>query len=158
MRKSSLLIVALLCTLNLCAQNTCDQADKQHNSSDLQVKVIDKEYQHHDSLPSEIMPKFPYGDLRDFSNFIREKIVYPKLLVIQRRGGRVVAQFIVDKSGRINNIEILQSTHPLLTEAAVIALSKSPLWTPGRKWNEQTKQYECVDVLYTLPFVFSAPK
>ena len=64
-----------------------------------------------------------------------------------RTGFRVVS-FLIDKDGRLTNIEVLQSPDRSLSEEAIRVLNKSPKWSPGKQRNQ------AVRVKYTLPVDF----
>ena len=62
--------------------------------------------------------------------------------------GRVVLSFVIEKDGRLTNIQVLQTPDRSLSEEAIRVLSKSPKWSPGKQRNQ------VVRVKYTLPVDF----
>ena len=89
-------------------------------------------------ITAETMPSFQDGDLNTF----------PQLALENQIQGRVVLSFVIDKDGRLTNIEVLQSPDRSLSEEAIRVLNKSPKWSPGKQRNQ------AVRVKYTLPVDF----
>ena len=95
----------------------------------------------------EEMPSFPGGS-NALSSFIAANLKYP--VVAQENGiqGRVVVKFVVDKDGRITDVEITRSVDPSFDKEAMRIVKAMPKWKPGKlKGN-------CVRVKYTIPIVF----
>lgn len=95
----------------------------------------------------EEMPSFPGGS-NALSSFIAANLEYP--VVAQENGiqGRVIVKFVVDKDGRITDVEITRSVDPSLDKEAMRIVKAMPKWKPGKlKGN-------CVRVKYTVPIVF----
>ncbi len=62
--------------------------------------------------------------------------------------GKVTVQFVVDKSGKVKDIEVLRSAYPCLDDEAIRVIALSPLWTPGEN------NGKAVDVYFTIPVSF----
>lgn len=95
----------------------------------------------------EEMPSFPGGS-NALSSFIAANLKYP--VVAQENGiqGRVIVKFVVEKDGRITDVEITRSVDPSLDKEAMRIVKAMPKWKPGKlKGN-------CVRVKYTIPIVF----
>ncbi len=95
----------------------------------------------------EEMPSFPGGS-NALLSFIAANLKYP--VAAQENGiqGRVIVKFVVDKDGRITDVEITRSVAPSLDEEAMRIVKAMPKWKPGKlKGN-------CVRVKYTIPIVF----
>lgn len=95
----------------------------------------------------EEMPSFPGGS-NALLSFIAANLKYP--VVSQENGiqGRVIVKFVVDKDGRITDVEITRSVDPTLDKEAMRIVKAMPKWKPGKlKGN-------CVRVKYTIPIVF----
>ena len=60
----------------------------------------------------------------------------------------MVIKFVVEKDGKLSNIQVLQSPDKTLADAAVQVLQKSPKWKPGKQRNKPVR------VTYTLPVSF----
>ena len=55
---------------------------------------------------------------------------------------------MIEKDGRLTNIQVLQTPDSSLSDEAVRILKESPKWTPGKQRNQ------AVRVKYTLPVEF----
>lgn len=98
----------------------------------------------------EQMPVFPGGQAGLFQA-IGERLQYPPEALQQRLGGRVFVSFVVDTTGRVSQVKVSKSVHPLLDAAAVRAISSLPAFTPGRQ------RQRPVPVAFTLPVTFQLP-
>ena len=88
------------------------------------------------------------GDLNTFRAWVMQNVKFPQVALENRIQGRVVLSFVIDKDGRLTNIEVLQSPDRSLSEEAIRVLNKSPKWSPGKQRNQ------AVRVKYTLPVDF----
>ena len=55
--------------------------------------------------------------------------------------GIVIVNFMIDKEGRITDVNIRASTEPRLNEAAIRMVSSGPLWEPAIQYNRKVKSY-----------------
>ena len=96
----------------------------------------------------ENKPGFNGGDANDFSNWVNEHIKYPQDAIDQHIEGRVVLQFIVSKTGSVENVEVIKGVNELLDQEAVRVVKESPKWEPG------TINGIPVNVKYTFPVYY----
>ena len=99
-------------------------------------------------LVAETMPSFQGGYLNTFRNWVQQNVKFPQIALENGIQGRVVLSFVIEKDGRLTNIQVLQTPDRSLSEEAVRVLSKSPKWSPGKQRNQ------VVRVKYTLPVDF----
>lgn len=99
-------------------------------------------------LFAEEMPKFEGGDLNTFRKWVIDRFRYPTIAQENGIQGRVVLQFVIEKDGRLTNIQVLQTPDRTLSDEAVRVLGLSPKWTPGKQRNVPVR------VKYTLPVEF----
>jgi len=114
---------------------------------------------------AEQMPRFPGCENIDGDHktkqqcaekkmleFIYKHLRYPTLAAQNNIEGRCVAQFVIDKSGMVSNINIMRDPGAGLGEASQKVLLKmnemGMRWTPGKQ-NGKT-----VKVMYTIPIMF----
>ncbi len=101
-------------------------------------------------MPSDIdNAKFQGGTLRDFSLWVSRTLQYPAEAAQQNIKGQVIAQFVIDKEGRLTEVRILKSPHELLSRAVDAVLRRSPRWPPA------TEDGVPVRIRYTIPVKFS---
>lgn len=97
---------------------------------------------------AETMPKFQGGDLAVFRKWVQENVRFPQIALENGISGKVTLQFVIERDGRLTNIEVLQSPDRSLSEEAVRVLNKSPKWSPGKQRNQPVR------IKYTLPVEF----
>ena len=99
-------------------------------------------------LNAETMPSFMGGDLSVFRNWVQKQLNYPPIAMENGIQGKVITQFVVEKDGRLTNIQVLSTPDRSLTEEAVRVLKLSPRWSPGKQRNQPVR------IKYTLPVEF----
>ena len=98
-----------------------------------QVEVVEETIE--DDQPfliAETMPSFQGGDLNTFRNWVQQNVKFPQIALENGIQGRVVLSFVIEKDGRLTNIQVLQTPDRSLSEEAIRVLSKSPKWSPGQ--------------------------
>ena len=95
----------------------------------------------------EQMPQFPGGEAA-LMKYLASHINYPPLAAENNIQGRVIVQFVVDKTGRVGEVKLARSVDKDLDNEAVRVCKSLPKFTPGRQ-NGQP-----VSVWYTLPVIF----
>jgi TonB family protein len=96
---------------------------------------------------SEQMPQFPGGD-KELLRLISNNLKYP--VIAQENGiqGKVILRFVVLKTGKVSNIEVVRSLDPSCDKEAVRVIKMLPDWVSGEQNGEK------VSVYYTLPITF----
>lgn len=82
-------------------------------------------------LVSEVMPSFMGGGLSDFHRWVSSNIIYPEIAKQANITGKVHITFIVEKNGKVSNINVLLSPDETLSKEAVRVIASSPDWSPG---------------------------
>ena len=114
-----------------------------------QVEVVEEEIADDEPfLRVETMPSFQGGDLNTFRNWVQTNVRFPQIALENGIQGRVALSFVIERDGRLTNIQVLSTPDRSLSEEAVRVLEKSPKWTPGKQRNQ------AVRVKYTLPVDF----
>lgn len=88
------------------------------------------------------------GGTSALQQFIIKNIKYPEECKKNGINGRVIINFVVNKNGKIEKIEVAKSVHPDLDNEGIRVISIMPDWIPGSKAGEP------VDVRVSLPFNF----
>ena len=99
-------------------------------------------------LVAETMPSFMDGTIETFRAWVMQNVKFPQIALENNIQGRVVLSFVIDKDGRLTNVEVLQAPDRSLAEEAVRVLNKSPKWSPGKQRNQTVR------VKFTLPVDF----
>ncbi len=115
-----------------------------------QIVAVEEEEVEDDQpfLRAETMPSFQGGDLNTFRKWVQENVRFPQIALENGIQGRVTLTFVIEKDGRLTNIQVLQTPDRSLSEEAIRVLNKSPKWSPGKQRNQ------AVRVKYTLPVDF----
>ena len=90
-------------------------------------------------------------DTKAFLDFIRENAVYPPFSLINSEQGRVVCQFVIDKSGKLINLRIIEGLNEDFDLEVIRLLSLAPPWKPLKVKGDP------VNAVYTLPILFKFP-
>jgi protein TonB len=78
------------------------------------------------------MAEFP-GGVQAMKAFLTKNINYPQTALEQEIEGTVVVQFIIEKDGKISNIEVLRDPGGGLGKEAIRVFKKMPAWKPARQ-------------------------
>ena len=97
----------------------------------------------------EQMPSFQGGDLMTFRNWVMQQVRFPQIAIENNISGRVLVSFVIEKDGRLTNIQVLQTPDSSLSDETIRVLKTSPKWTPGKQRNQSVR------VKYTLPVQFN---
>lgn len=93
-------------------------------------------------------PTFP-GGMGEFYKFIQLNFVYPIDEKTNKIEGTIYLWFVIEKNGKVSNVEILKGVSPGLDTEAVRVLKSSPRWLPGKVNNQRVR------VSFTLPLKLS---
>lgn len=95
----------------------------------------------------EQQPEFP-GGTQAMYKWLNDHINYPAVAAEEGVQGKVIVEFIVSKTGAVENVRVLRGRHPALDKEAVRVVKAMPKWNPGRNNSNPVK------VTYTLPVTF----
>lgn len=95
----------------------------------------------------EQMPEYPGGQKELFS-YISSNVKYPQEAKEKGISGKVFIQFVVAKTGSIQDVKVLRGVHPLLDQEAIRVIKNMPAWKPGME------KGKTVNVVYNIPIAF----
>ena len=95
----------------------------------------------------EQMPQFPGGDSA-LMKYLASHINYPPMAPENNVQGKVIVQFVVDKTGKVGEVKVVRSVDRDLDHEAIRVCQALPKFTPGRQNGRP------VSVWYTLPIQF----
>ena len=101
-------------------------------------------------LKAEVMPTFMGGDLNKFRNWVQMHIKYPKVAQEQGIQGRVIAEFVIEKDGKVSFSKIMESPHESLSAEIEGAIRHSPNWTPGTNGGKPVRVKMHIPVNFTM--------
>lgn len=96
----------------------------------------------------EVESEFP-GGREAWAKFLMNNLEYPQKAVRKRIQGTVVLQFIVNKEGDIEDAAAI-SGPPILQEAALKLIRKSPKWIPAQQSGKKVKSYKKQPIVFSL--------
>ena len=98
----------------------------------------------------EVKAKFPGGE-DALAQFLKEHIKYPPKAAKKRIQGRVDVEFMVDKTGKVHDVRVVESVDKDLDKEALRVCRLLPDFIPA------TVNGEPVEVLFKLPIKFNIP-
>ncbi|MCB2219996.1 MAG: energy transducer TonB [Bacteroidetes bacterium] len=112
----------------LTKQRGTDYFNRPHENTDTSFKVYRR-------VETDHWPKPIFTSLdRNLSNFIVNNLKYPEAAMKQNISGDVKLRFVVETSGRVSNIEVIETVGGGCTEEAIRVL-RLIKWYPGLKDN-----------------------
>jgi TonB family protein len=93
-------------------------------------------------------PQFPGGEEARIA-FLRDNIRYPKEAREKNIQGTVFVKFVVEKDGRITNVEVVRGIGGGADEETVRVIEMMPNWIPGKQRGQNVR------VQFTMPLRFA---
>lgn len=100
-----------------------------------------------DSLPPDRYAMYPKG-IDGIYIHIKAIMTYPFEAYTNRITGEVHVKFVIDANGKIRDVEVVKSAHPLLDAEAVRVIKCMTGWLPGYKNGVPVK------TSYIFPMIF----
>lgn len=97
----------------------------------------------------DIKPQFPGGDA-GLSKWLIETTKYPAEAVEKKISGIVYIQYVISKTGELENVKVLRGIDPLLDAEALRVINSSPKWTPGVKDGQPVRVTQQLPINFTL--------
>lgn len=95
----------------------------------------------------EQMPEFPGGEAA-LLTYISKNVKYPVVAAENGVQGRVVCSFVINKDGKVVDVEVARGIDPSLDKEAIRVLNTLPAWKPGMQ------RGKAVRVKYVVPVMF----
>jgi len=96
-----------------------------------------------------VMPSFPGGEA-SLTAYIADSIQYPFVAKRLNTQGKVIVQFLIDKTGKINDAKVIRGTDYFLDKEALRVIGTMPNWIPATKCNEKVNAYVSLPVVFKL--------
>lgn len=80
----------------------------------------------------EQKPEFPGGDSA-LMKYIVENFEYPDVPTKNSTQSKIYVQFVIDKSGKVTDVELLRGIEPFLDNEALRVVKTMPDWIPGKQ-------------------------
>lgn len=98
-------------------------------------------------MEPDVMPVFP-GGTEGLKTYLRENVKYPRVCQQQGIQGRVIAKFVVNADGSIDDAAVIKPVNVFLDREALRVINAMPKWKPG------IKDGKAIRVRYTIPITF----
>ncbi|MBI5217438.1 MAG: energy transducer TonB [Bacteroidia bacterium] len=92
-------------------------------------------------------PQFPGGE-DALLKYVAENVKYPQEAKDNNVQGKVWVQFVINKSGKVEQVKAVRSPDILLEKEAIRVIQTLPQWTPGKMGGNPVK------VSFTMPINF----
>jgi len=97
----------------------------------------------------EEMPSFPSGN-DELMRFIVSNIVYPEIAKRAGVAGKVLVQYVVEKTGDISDVTVLRGIGAGCDEEAVRVVKLMPGWKPGKQNGKPVRVRMVVPIVFKL--------
>lgn len=90
------------------------------------------------------------GGTNAFQQYIGINVNYPAPAIEHNIQGKVFVSFIVEKNGKITNVQVFKGVHPALDAEAIRVISKMPKWKPGKVGKKKVRTRCMVPINFVL--------
>ena len=98
----------------------------------------------------EQIPEFP-GGMVELMKWLTKNLRYPSDAQRNKKEGKVVVQFIVNKDGTMSDLKVVKSAqYASLDREALRVMRKMPKWTPGVQNDKPCRTMVCIPVVFKL--------
>ena len=133
----SLLFIAL-CQLGSYAQVT---KEKKESKNYKQVKLFDPDTINGFNLIDRFA-MYPDG-IQGIQKYISENLEYPEKALKKEIEGIVVLSYVIDTTGKVTDVKVVQGVHPLLNKEAIRVIKSMDQWLPAIQSGEKIRfQYK----------------
>ncbi len=101
------------------------------------------------NLDTQVVPLVPKGNA-GLGRYLADRMRYPEEAFRRSIEGNVKVQFVVEPSGTISNLVVVDELGGGCTAEAIRLVYKTP-WAPGTKNGERVRSHAEVSIRFTLP-------
>ncbi|MBN2669414.1 MAG: energy transducer TonB [Bacteroidales bacterium] len=116
-----------------------------------EVEVVEIEEEESDEVFQfaviEDKPEFP-GGMEALQKYLGSNTKFPEIAKENNIQGRVFVKFVIDKKGKVTDVEIARGVDPYLDKEALRVVKSMPDWAPGKQRGKPVK------VSYIVPINF----
>lgn len=92
----------------------------------------------------------PKGGLEAFYEYVADNLKYPQQAVRMGVAGNVFLKFVVEKDGRLTDVQVLKGIGSGCDEEAVRVLESAPAWNPGKQRGRPVRVYMVIPIRFVL--------
>jgi TonB family protein len=96
---------------------------------------------------AEKMPEFPGGE-KALLSFINQNIKYPDKSKKKNEQGKVIVQFVVGVTGKVEQPKVLRGVSPSLDKEALRVVAQLPAWIPGEQNGSKVAVYRVLPIMF----------
>jgi len=100
----------------------------------------------HKYVYKEAEPVIGFDSLHAYFN---RNLNYPEVLLNQKIEGKVVIDFVITREGKVGDVSVVQSLHPVLDSIAVTCVRQMPDWIPA------TRNGQAINSKHSIPLTFN---
>ena len=108
------------------------------NDPSISIQLLDT-----DSLP-EKLPLFRGNAPKTFVSWACQQLLTPTVTELRIMEIKTTAIFLIDREGKISNVVISESPHPVIATRLLHVIENAPDWTPARDENDEPVAVRCV--------------
>lgn len=79
------------------------------------------------------IPPSPEGGMQSWNEYLKNNLTYPEISKVKEITGTVYLSFVIDKSGRINDVQLLRGVSQDIDEEAIRVVQDAPNWISGKQ-------------------------
>ena len=114
------------------------------------VEEVEEEDEIFNFYVLEDKPTFPLGGEAGLLKWIAENTKYPEIAKENGISGRVFVGFVIDKQGKVTDVNVLRGVDPYLDKEAVRVVKSMPNWKPGKQRGKPVKVQFQVPINFKL--------
>jgi TonB family protein len=92
-------------------------------------------------------PQFPGGETAR-NEFMKQNVHYPEEAQRNHQGGKVIVQFVVSSTGKVQNVKVVKSIAPSLDQEALRVINSFPQWIPAELNGNKVSMYQLMPVAF----------
>jgi len=119
-------------------QELKNEAKIETTESDANTQIAPVELKHEEESDEivnfyviENKPTFGDGSEAAVNKWIAQNVKYPEIAKENGIMGKVFVQFVIDKNGKVTDVQLLRGVDPYLDKEAFRVVSAMPAWKPG---------------------------
>lgn len=97
----------------------------------------------------EQLPEYP-GGMSAFMKWLTNNLKYPRIAQQNKKQGKVIVAFIINKDGSVSDIKLVKGVDPSLDREALRVVNMMPEWKPGKDKGKPCRTYFCIPVVFKL--------
>ncbi len=150
------LIIALIVMLGIFNIETNSKEDTQNNYVEINLeidtlkignKTIIKPIPNINKHKITKQAKFK-GGKDALKKYLQENLQYPEEAKEKNIQGRVYVKFKISENGKIKQVKVIRSIHPIIDKEAIRIIKSMPSWIPAKSNNENIESEKVLPIIF----------